>query len=92
VDSVNGPSADANSTPNTTTSTAPKRSLAPENNPPAILGEDSNTSFSVTSDSQGPVVAVDFVGGSFVNDDSQSGSEETSNSSMGGGAKRAKID
>jgi len=48
---------------------AGKRPLAPENPPSSlVLNEDSNTSFSVTSDSQG---TLDFVG-PFASEDSQS--------------------
>jgi len=61
----------------------PKRPLDPKH-PPAsvVLGEDSNTSFSLASDSQGP---VEYVGvGTFPNDDSFNGESNSleSNNTM----------
>ncbi|ODN06494.1 B-cell CLL/lymphoma 7 protein family member B-A [Orchesella cincta] len=78
----------------------PKRPLDPEN-PPAsvVLGEDSNTSFSVASDSQGPVEYVS-VGPFTNNDDSQSGESSSlgstntmnSNSNSNSSAKKPRME
>ncbi|XP_021966918.1 B-cell CLL/lymphoma 7 protein family member B [Folsomia candida] len=75
-----------------------KRPLTTENNPPsnAVFNEDSNTSFSITSESQG---AVEFSGGGYtvVSEDSQSceASSLANNSNSGSGAsnnKRPKLE